>query len=226
MSESKERPILFSGPMVKAILEGRKTQTRRIVKVQPQLIDGLWHVLYGPWDAGHGIYETEEEMLAEYLNVISRKCPYGKPGDRLWVRESGWERPYRTTKMLRDGADTWPAYLYSADGDDEWAKEQEWIRRPSIHMPRKASRITLEITNVRVERLQDISCKDINAEGVMPALLAGHDIDIDGDLWPSGVKKFTTEFSNLWDKINGKKHPWASNPWVWVVEFKKLEVPA
>ena len=218
----KERPILFKGDMVNAILEGRKTQTRRVVKPQfdadgePEEMcattsegwqsaghSGRW------WDACNG-----DDQAA--IN-----CPYGKPGDRLWVRETGWEPPETTPKMLRDGADTWPKYLYDASIDQtehEWCKEHAWKRRPSIFMPRWASRITLEITDVRVERLNDISEKDVMAEGCewideVPSLFSF------GNEHTSRSPK--NSFRSLWESINGPGS-WDENPWVWVVEFKKM----
>jgi hypothetical protein len=203
--EIKERPILFSGPMVKAILEGRKTQTRRVMK-DPELP----HVL------------NDEEVRAE--------CPYGKRGDHLWVRETwrvfgGREYEYQQHK---------PSVEYRAD--ETGFEQKEW--RPSIFMPRWASRITLEITNVRVERLQNISFDDCLAEGIpigekwisIEAMDRHYPPNQDGltdeqmldQSWTAYVKAI---YEELWDKINGKKHPWESNPRVWVIEFKPKTQP-
>lgn len=182
-----EHPMLFSAPMVRAILDGTKTQTRRIVK---------------PRYCGEMPSETLEDLEL-------RGSPYGQPGDRLWVRESGWEPPFLTTRMLRDGADTWPRYIYDADDDDSaWCIEHGWMRRPSIHMPRWASRITLEITGVRIERLQDISRGDAMAEGCPFPNMAHGD---NPRHW----------YAELWDSINGPGS-WDANPWVWVIEFKRI----
>lgn len=185
-----ERPILFSAPMVRAILNGTKTQTRRVVKPQPVATRGSKK----PWCSIEDLLKT---------------CPYGQPGDRLWVRESGWERPERTPRMMREGADTWEPYYYDADGwiDEDHADFKRWgfRRRPSIHMPRWASRIDLEITAVRVERLQDISEPDAKAEGVDPQFLLAR-----------------TGFVSLWESINGTAS-WDENPWVWVIEFKRVK---
>ena len=205
----KERPILFNAPMVRAILAGTKTQTRRIVKPQPsqELLDE-----YAQIRRERGAQKSDAEMLSECL-----LCPYGAPGDRLWVRENGWERPPRDAKMLREGADTWVRYYYDADGlgDQDRADFKAWgfKRRPSIHMPRWASRITLEITNVRVERLQDISIADAMAEGVVEsnARLRG--------LEPCMEWRYAYE--DLWRTINGPGS-WESNPWVWVLEFRRV----
>lgn len=198
----RERPILFSGPMVRAILAGTKTQTRRIVKPQP--------AMYEP-----GQCTDVSDMIADALI-----CPYGKPGDRLWVRENGWERPERTPKMMRDGADTWAPYYYDADGwsEQDHADLKAWgfKRRPSIHMPRSACRLVLEISGVRVERLQDISEADILAEGVTVDRVA----EWCNTPW-SHMPTLHHAWRVLWESINGAG-AWDANPWVWVVEFRPV----
>ncbi len=215
----KERPILFSAPMVRAILEGLKTQTRRIVKPQPVGKD-LRAALDGKW-----LEKPFAGLALPMIEDLPIECPYGQPGDRLWVRESGWERPERTAKMMREGADTWPRFAYAADGwnDQDRADFKAWgfKPRPSIHMPRWASRILLEITGVRVERLQDISDDDCLAEGIaqvvrerLPGLQQCGEYDaIDVD--PA------VEYQALWETINGPGS-WADNPWAWVIEFRRL----
>jgi hypothetical protein len=176
----KERPILFSGPMVRAILDGRKTQTRRAIR--PPM----------PWRDGWGV------GLGEY------NCPYGQPGDRLWVRET-W-----APKQWEKGA------CYRATGDLLDTGHCQW--RPSIHMPRWASRITLEVIGVRVERLQDISEADAEAEGCEPLpMCGGPEV--------GGYNCYQSGFELLWGSINGKLAPWSSNPWVWVVEFQRIPQP-
>lgn len=195
----KERPILFSAPMVRAILSGRKTQTRRAIKPAPMMVTDR---RITPW-------EGPADALLKLLAESGRDSPYGQPGDRLWVRENGWERPERTARMMRDGADTWAPYYFDADGITEQEAEdfKAWgfKRRPSIHMPRWASRILLEIVSVRVERLQDISEADAIAEGCYtdPACPA------------------YDAYGSLWEQINGP-NSWAANPWVWVIEFKRV----
>jgi hypothetical protein len=199
----KEHPILFSGPMVRAILEGRKTQTRRVVKPQPSddWMNGTnWQEYYKP-----GKHQVLEKNLWVENHETGKEipCRYGKPGDRLWVRETFNVEPMITDE---DFYNTYLKPIYRAD--DKWKIIPKW--KPSIFMPRWASRITLEITDVRVERLQDISYADVLAEGT-PTLIGFN-----------SPRKF--QFEQLWESINGKKYPWSSNPWVWVVEFKRVEV--
>lgn len=197
----KERPIIMSAPMVRAILAGTKTQTRRIAKKMVRHPD-LGN-LYTP---GALVLEGEPH------HVIERACPYGRPGDRLWVRES-WA----------ENSGTAGGYLYAADHGGAsgycradlrtgvWTHDcSKWS--PSIHMPRRASRILLEITGVRVERLQDISEADAKAEGVsMP----------DGTPAPPDFWSYQQEFRHLWEQINGPGS-WGANPFVWVIEFRRV----
>lgn len=191
----KERPILMCGSMVLASLEGRKTQTRRTVKdVDPiedltfSNQDGTRHRrvcsgAYGPWVT----------------------CPYGQPGDRLWVRET-WAPTPGGPATKENGA------LYRADGHDA-----NWLWKPSIHMPRWASRLTLEIVSVRVERLQDISEEDAKSEGV-EVLSQGFKCYLGADCQCGDARM---SFMSLWESINGPGS-WEKNDWVWVIEFKRL----
>ena len=209
----KESPILFSAPMVRALLAGTKTQTRRIVKAR----DLEW------MDVHQGLREPDN----------AERCPYGQPGGRgfLWVRETWAEVPRhepRTDEDLpwrEDGrilvyaADLqWSGarQFLCADGVLRWAKPERW--RPSIHMPRWASRITLEVTGVRVERLQDIDLADALAEGISDtgALI----LDSAGNEQGGPI----AEYAVLWEQINGPGS-WAANPWVWVISFKKVTAP-
>jgi len=197
----KERPILFSAPMVRAILEGRKTQTRRIVKPQPRLAaDGFW---YPDRREGRDYrhYANEVHLRKGLASDFSR---YGQPGDWLWVRESFRLRDPRRVIYRAD--------TYSWEHDEIRAYGARPNFRPSIHMPRWASRITLEVTSVRVERLQDISEEDAREEGCPnPPTFEG--VLSNGRDW----------YRRLWDQINAKCAPWASNPWVWVISFKRLQ---
>lgn len=223
----KEKPILFSGPMIRAILDGRKTQTRRVVKDQGRFanyeeyfVDDCFMITFNGYHGG-GDEKCTRAMLAENY------CPFGVPGDRLWVRET-WQyavQQYCSCPQPSEPSpcDAWAegtgcysnrcGVVFQASGD----KAPAW--RPSIHMPRWASRITLEVTDVRVERLQDISREDALAEGV--------DDGFSGQYFPGYIDMPApvANFRRLWDSINGKRAgcSWADNPWVWVVAFQKLD---
>ncbi len=188
-----ERPILFSAPMVRALLDGSKTQTRRVCKLD--------------------FSSVADTLRAEQIKT--ELCPYGAPGERLWVREAwGTEGRWNGTppRDIRTTAPLW----YGADGrPDGWGG----VGRPSIHMPRWASRITLEITDVRAERLMAISVTDAHAEGVegQPGMWRNY---------TARAGRFANpvdSYRSLWEQINGEGS-WAANPWVWVVEFERLEV--
>lgn len=177
----KERPILFSGPMVRAILEGRKTMTRRII-------------------TDESIISLREDGTP---GKVQPRCRYGKPGDRLWVRETFALTQHNLPVYKADSRDKdgklWPSVKSDPNGV---------LWRPSIYMPRWASRIDLEITGIRVERLQDITEDDAKMEGVEP-------YDPDNGLYVAG-------FYELWESINGTGS-WDKNPWVWVVEFRRVK---
>lgn len=221
----KERPILFSAPMVNSILNGTKTQTRRIAK-GVGIAPGIGQVLKGSDD------------IKEWPEF----CPYGKPGDRLWLRET-WQGPIldddEYEEYRRNGKESYlkPQYcVYRATDQlnaiDEDGNELNW--RPSIHMPRWASRISLEITGIRVERLQDISEEDAIDEGLKAITKDGKLIkygipDRDGypgadDFgwnWGDWDKSPVLAYKRLWQSINGKGS-WDLNPFVWVIEFKRI----
>lgn len=214
MTTIKERPILMSAPMVRAILEGRKTQTRRIVKPQPE-----WKERHNLTSEGFAWERGKESLLGwpdqdEFSKALVKFCEHGQPGDRLWVRETFAYVGSCDPGYLVFKAD-YPkcAEKYGFDRIPPTIEEcgERW--KPSIHMPRWASRITLEITGVRVERLQDISEKDAWAEGC------------DGldDGGPTGGLSGYGEFADLWQSINGEDS-WSKNPWVWVIQFKTLEM--
>ncbi len=196
----KDLPILFNGPMVRAILAGIKTQTRRVVKEN--------HLEGGP---------PEDYLLS--------LCPYGQRGDRLWVRE--------TFKPISGG------YAYNADTGINWCKkilEAKW--KPSIHMPRWASRITLRNLGVRVEKLQSLTKADAIAEGLTALTSDGGQTikygipdkngvpgtDDDGWAWQDWCVNPIAAYARLWDSINAKRgYGWDTNPWVWAIEFDPVE---
>lgn len=216
-----ERPILFSGAMVRALLSGAKTQTRRIAK--PVRHPDLGNV-YTP---GALVLEHEPQ------HVIDRACPYGQPRDRLWVRET-WQGPL-LQEFEMDADPDWhtashqhqyqsPKHCeYAADGGPkpEYTGADDVLRagwRPSIHMPRWASRITLEITRVRVERLQDITEADALAEGIVRQPDDGYGL---ADTTHYHSRDPRMSYFSLWEAINGAGSVEA-NPWVWAVEFQKV----
>lgn len=196
----KERPIIFSAPMVHAILEGRKTQTRRIYKARN---GGVW---------------PNKADLPGLMQVI-RLCPYGRSGDRLWVRENwAWYPLDHDPSCVIYRAD----YAPDAPAPAEFGK---WL--PSIHMPRGASRITLEVTGMRVERLQDISEEDAIAEGIEQTepffgCACWRDYmepDREASSFPDDP---VGSYASLWESMHGADS-WDQNPWVWVIEFRRIE---
>lgn len=238
----RERPILFSGPMVRAILGGTKTQTRRVVSSANSITDARW-----PWldftdayaDRGRYLHVPQSNAPADHCpECVVRVWPriagpdtwIDQPATRLWVRETwqyaDWTEDgspwigYRADgqQLLRDGAEEFP---WAERLTDIWAElsdpenvavdgraaDRRW--RPSIHMPRWASRLTLQVTDIRVERLQDISPKDARAEGISLR---------------HGVEVLLRDFRALWDSINeARGYGWDANPWVWVVSFQRAD---
>jgi hypothetical protein len=197
--------------MVRALLAGTKTQTRRICKPQPCMVtQGGRRRIYA--DADYKKSWAHVPGMTESLDEF-RDCPYGRPGDRLWVRET-FGRPWHHAQ---------PSYLYRADdrsGEvDSHPDFDGW--KPSIHMPRAASRITLEIAGVRVERLQAISHDDARAEGLSFVGDGGSRFGIPGmaSTWNNDPRD---SYRALWESINGPGS-WDANPWVWVVEFKRVQ---
>jgi hypothetical protein len=237
----KERPILFSTSMVRAILEWRKTQTRRTLKKQPNIDPQT-----GDWLFTFSDGKQEVHPIKEWIDIhVKLRCPYGKVGDRLWVRETFGFHPDYNPPYNFDGP-----YVYRAT-DPDWETTENWKWKPSIFMPRHSSRITLEITEIRIERLQDITESDAIAEGV--------ELLDKGRLIPSreyqgltyknyeGWKDYSesgtwiedgrmvqgrfihagtcngpiTSYASLWRAINGQDS-WQQNPFVWVVSFKMI----
>ena len=233
----RERPIIFSAPMVCAILEGRKTHTRRVIKPQPRL----------NW--AYRLTAEFKTVQVSTMGVHDRvfiKCPYGQVGDRLWVREafcetdwkpgtSGFPADPATGFIIAYRADypDWPTRPFPAPWDPNW--------KPSIFMPHWASRITLEIAGIRVERVQEISEQDCLAEGIQIPVEKVQDPPVIGllrltgqyppgsymDIGPEAASKehkwLRAHHASLWDSHNAKRgFGWAANPWVWVIEFKRI----
>lgn len=215
MSETTEHPILFSGEMVRAILEGRKTMTRRVVKPQPAY--GCHYTINGAGNAALHLSDAGGDF--QYVPPTARSkdhrllCPFGSTGDRLWVREAlrGDGQPgNRRVGIMRYAADG--EMVLDGSVDVIWTYKRPTC--PSIHMPRWASRITLEITGVRVERLQNMSVSDAFMEGIKQ-----RPYDDGGDFFHSP----TEDFKVLWDNLNAKRgYGWDANPWVWVIEFRRV----
>jgi hypothetical protein len=231
MTQPKERPILFSAPMVRAILEGRKTVTRRPVKVQPFDLSWSRHDHRFEYTAGRAENGDEIDGFFAYTTRSggewSAKCPYGQPGDRLWVRETFTDLRGTGIEHRPDPEGPLQRYAYAADcrpGSyaDEARKDYGIKWKPSIHMPRLACRILLEITGVRVERLGAISDEQALAEGVR--LYTDH-AELGNWYHVDGIETYSAEprksFELLWSSINGPG-AWDANPWVWVVEFKRV----
>lgn len=190
----RERGMIFNAEMVRAILYGRKTQTRRVMTPQPA--DDIRLANF----PNSEFIGWESSLKHKYGSTTAHICPFGQPGDRIWVRET-WAR-YNIDQESHDMA-------YRATPPADWPEEGRW--RPSIHMPRWASRITLEITGVRVERLNDISEEDARAEGVRAGVCPGHEQIM-----------HQVAFSELWKSIYGDES-WQANPWVYVIEFKRVD---
>lgn len=214
--------MIFNAEMVRALLDGRKTQTRRPIKWKQTRFTEIGEREDGskwPW--------SED---AEHACDFWHPCPFGAVGDRIWVRETwgvvshafsddglmiDWvpDRPATAIHEMPFGNGYYSGYaIYAADGDFTWGDDDGYedgrsCWKPSIHMPRAASRILLEITNVRVERLRSMSQDDARAEGVIAA---------------SGPMEAGLAFRELWDSIYGEES-WKANPWVWVIEFKRVE---
>lgn len=231
----RERPILFSGPMVRAIVTGQKTVTRRAMKHQP-----CRQPVMVP-NGGANFWTNPLYIQGAMMGSQNHGCPYGQPGDRLWVRETFYAFGRWITRFSeRKGRDEWHfvdmtlecghAYAYDADSpnlqlaSDRGSMTPGWYKRPAIFMPRAASRLLPDITDVRVERLQDISEDQCIAEGI-EGCVSGCQSPYDSDGAPACDcmnLSYEESFQGLWSSINGAKS-WAANPWVWVVEFKRIQ---
>ena len=201
-----ERPILFSAPMVRAILEDRKAQTRRVMKPQPPV---------GHQECLPAIRRRTEQLAGRPTATSSPgsfSCPYGQEGDRLWVRETLRPSQSQVVTYAEDGC---PAWRHGESVTWPWPKTP--LVRTAIFMPRWASRILLEIVEVRAQRLREISEADATEEGI-GAWFEDHP----HPEWDGDRDEYRKGFQELWDAINRKSHPWSSNPWVWAVSFKRI----
>lgn len=231
MTKITERGMIFNAEMVRALLSGRKTQTRRIMKPQPEPCPRGGH--WWPSNVFKTMLHVEDEMQngkGGWGGLVGDACPFGAVGDRTWVRETwgvvshafsddglmiDWvpDRPATAIHEMPFGNGYYSGYaIYAADGDFTWGDDDGYedgcsCWKPSIHMPRAASRILLEITDVRVERLRSMSQDDARAEGVIAA---------------SGPMEAGLAFRELWDSIYGEES-WKANPWVWVIKLKRIE---
>jgi hypothetical protein len=223
----KERPIIFSSAMVRAILDGKKSQTRRVVDFHhPYMNHNSWKVVY-PDGGGNWIaWDHDQEGLAEftkraYPNGEGFPCQYGQVGEKLYVRETHYRYGHWIKNgFTKTGKQKWTFKTFDRDiryfdkppnivhGVSE-KLALGWFKRPSIFMPRWASRILLEITEVRVQRVQEITEEDAVAEGIPP--------EKEPDDAPPAMR-----YATLWDAINAK-NSWASNPWCWAISFKRVE---
>ncbi|MFH1635835.1 MAG: hypothetical protein ABIG63_17730 [Chloroflexota bacterium] len=209
----KKLPIRFTGQEVRALLDGRKTQTHKAIKPQPKPFNNGVHDW--AWETKTTAIYWRTDELGESL-FMPGHCPYGQPGDLLWVRET-W-KPSRSWVSPEICNDTY--IRYKADNSRQVVSHNlggsatdRW--RPSIHMPRWASRITLEVVNVRVERVQEIGIESIIAEGIDAEHRTGQG---------ASTEQLRSRFAGFWDSINAKRgFGWDKNPWVWVIEFKVID---
>ncbi|EPK4544205.1 hypothetical protein M1I87_004444 [Serratia marcescens] len=228
----KERPVIFNGEMVRAIIDGRKTQTRRVMAVQPESNQfGLLRISDSTKRSDIGKYHwAESNATGPHQRSALFSCPFGQVGDRMWVRETwgvvshdfdeneriiDWvpDRPATAIHEMPFGNGYYSGHaIYAADGEFTWGDDdghgEKSCWKPSIHMPRTACRILLEITAVRVERLNDISDGDAIREGCSAADMKSGDCVAD-------------VFARLWSSIYGAES-WIANPWVWVIEFRRV----
>lgn len=246
---TREHPILFSAPMINAILDGRKTQTRRVVTIPSKRIAKkygdvlVYNVSYYAPPSGRsqqgwadpGInYHTYDPKDMEMIGNHIDPCPYGQPDDQLWVRET-WSSLECLDRAKPAQVSVGSPIFYHAD--KKWVHHHEdrqiehvhtpheWAgkKRPSIFMPRWASRIDLLIKDTRVERLQDISVNDAIAEGIKSNDYAWRNYSVDLSSAQAFGMVPQDSFKTLWDSINAKTHPWQSNPWVWVIDFERIK---
>lgn len=213
----KERPLLVTGDLVPEILEGTKTQTRRVIKPQPVLnmVKGVEQWSYNTKTTSTWLNDSKGPW-----KLLQELCPYGQPGDRLWVRETfkcnGTMAGPRITYRAKERHDSQCLETVFEDApDSHWWLEDDNSWRPSIHMPRWASRITLEIVSVRVQRVQEISDFDAFQEGAR---------SLGSKITGPYCKSHIEGFFQLWNSINADRgYGWHLNPWVWAITFRKVE---
>lgn len=217
----KDIPILYSTEMVRALLDGRKTQTRRLNGLENQNENpSMWKLagdVYDPaWDEGDWKSCCDFQSLDTSIMSLAQ-CPYGQPGDILWVRESFF-------KSLNCG------FVFKAGENKGVSYNEHFVKwKPNIHMPKTAARIFLQVKEIRVERLQDISAHDAKSEGVklqweyVPGSFQDSNNEKRAEKFYSGMHHLTA-FNQLWESINGAES-WNSNPWVWVISFERIEKP-
>ncbi|HDT3696182.1 MULTISPECIES: hypothetical protein [Enterobacter cloacae complex] len=201
-----ERGMIFNGEMVRAILDGRKTQTRRVMKPQPDPCPAPRGGHWWPSNVFKTMLHVEEEMQngkGGWGGLVGDACPFGDVADRIWVRET-WAEAGASAPDLKLYRANYPAHVPAHYENVPPAEDVRWT--PSIHMPRWASRILLEITDVRVEQLNDISEEDARSEGISG----------------SSARDVKEAYAALWRSIYGSDS-WRANPWVWVIEFKRIE---
>lgn len=229
VTETKEHPILFSADMIRALLNGSKTQTRRPLKgvngageldydfrdFPLAALDRVW------FDGKNGEAVFECQIAVDDTSDYRVRCPFGKPGDRLWVRETWREKAWSKADFTKAGLSERPYVdsgidyygetlkaVFRADGDHQYFRP--W--KPNIHMPRWASRLTLHITDIRIEQIQDITEEDAAAEGVRWGTYEPHECRV----CARGA------FMDLWDTIyESRGYGWSVNPWCWIVEFER-----
>jgi hypothetical protein len=229
----KERPILFSAPMVRALLEGRKTQTRRIVKWKGA--DGLNLDFSGLQASDTGPYWALQSrgMLSCWTERAHARCPHGHSGDRLWVKEAYWAwGKWVPNGITKSGRKAWRftqvgTSIRYMDGNKPTATAKRdgecgWVYRHGRFMPKAHSRLTREIAEVRVQRLQDISEEDAKAEGCEPWEFSSEQCMTSGER--GAASPYRGGYACLWDEINGDNATWKSNPWVWAITFPAVTV--
>jgi len=226
------KPIIFNTEMVQAVLDGRKTQTRRVIKPQP-VKEGVF------WRLGHAIWSMDDRVTPLYGHSLYNRMPY-KPDDVLWVRETwgigtrpcpfnGWKDgvEFRADEaFLADEYEDLPLYHVDSEKLYKYFENPPKGWKPSIHMPKEVARIFLKVTGVRLERLQAITKEDVWNEGIVMEPFYHQEPEYYDQRHMIGLEYEQSVFAGMWDSINDKRgFGWESNPWVWVIEFERCEKP-